>query len=157
MSSSQEKTLMLGKIEGRKRRGRQRTDGWMASLTQWTWVWASSKRWWRTGKFCMLQSMGLQGVRHNWVTRQQQQQWVSKVINKIEFQLYWTLKTNMCSRKQIVLQLSLTVQKKIIFAQIPYNFLFFLCSSWPKKCLSECASTLFYLISFATQLFWLHQ
>ena len=25
-------------------------DGWMASLTQWTWVWASSSRWWRTGK-----------------------------------------------------------------------------------------------------------
>ena len=31
-----EKTLMLGKIEGRKRRGRQRIDGWMASRTQWT-------------------------------------------------------------------------------------------------------------------------
>ena len=26
------------------------SDGWMASLTQWTWVWASSGRWWRTGK-----------------------------------------------------------------------------------------------------------
>ena len=25
-------------------------DGWMASLTQWTWVWANSGRWWRTGK-----------------------------------------------------------------------------------------------------------
>ena len=25
-------------------------DGWMASLTQWTWVWASSRRWWRTRK-----------------------------------------------------------------------------------------------------------
>ena len=33
-------------------------DGWMASLTQWTWVWASSGRWWRTGKPGMLQSMG---------------------------------------------------------------------------------------------------
>ena len=32
--------------------------GWMASLTQWTWVWASSRRWWRTGKPGMLQSMG---------------------------------------------------------------------------------------------------
>ena len=35
-------------------------DGWMASLTQWTWVWASSGSWWWTGKPCMLQSMGLQ-------------------------------------------------------------------------------------------------
>ena len=31
-------------------------DGWMASLTQWTWVWASSGRWWRTGKPSVLQS-----------------------------------------------------------------------------------------------------
>ena len=36
-TDSLEKTLMLGKIEGRKRRGRQRWDGWMASRTQWTW------------------------------------------------------------------------------------------------------------------------
>ena len=35
-------------------------DGWMASLTQWTWVWASSRRWWRTGKPGVLQSMGSQ-------------------------------------------------------------------------------------------------
>ena len=48
-------------------------DGWMASLTQWTWVWASSGRWWRTGKPVVLQSMGLQRVRHDWVTEQQQQ------------------------------------------------------------------------------------
>ena len=32
----------------------------MASLTQWTWVWANSRRWWRTGKPGVLQSMGLQ-------------------------------------------------------------------------------------------------
>ena len=35
-------------------------NGWTASLTQWTWVWASSGRWWRTGKPGMLQSMGWQ-------------------------------------------------------------------------------------------------
>ena len=34
-------------------------DGWVASLTQWTWVWVSSRRWRRTGKPGMLQSMGL--------------------------------------------------------------------------------------------------
>ena len=32
-------------------------DGWMAWLTQWTWVWANSRRWWRTGKPGVLQSM----------------------------------------------------------------------------------------------------
>ena len=33
-------------------------DGWMISLTQWTWVWASPGRWWGTGSPGMLQSMG---------------------------------------------------------------------------------------------------
>ena len=62
------KTLMLGKIEDRKRRGQQRMRWLVASPTQWTWVWASSGSWWRTGKPGMLQSMGLQRVRHNWAT-----------------------------------------------------------------------------------------
>ena len=43
-------------------------DGWMASLTQWTQVWAISGCWWWTGKPDMLQYMGSQRVRHNWVT-----------------------------------------------------------------------------------------
>jgi len=41
-------------------------DGWIASPTWWTWVWESSGSWWWTGKPSMLQSMGLQRVRHNW-------------------------------------------------------------------------------------------
>ena len=48
-------------------------DGWMASLTQWTWVWASSRRWRRTGKPGVLHSMGSQRVRHDWGAKQQQQ------------------------------------------------------------------------------------
>ena len=40
--------------------------GWMASPTWWTWVSASSGSWWWTGKPSMLQSMGLQRVRHDW-------------------------------------------------------------------------------------------
>ena len=43
-------------------------DGWMASLTQWTWVWVNSGSWWWTGRPGVLQSMGSQGVRHDWVT-----------------------------------------------------------------------------------------
>ena len=44
-----EKALMLGKIEGRSRKGDRGWNGWMASWTQWTWVWANSRRWWRLG------------------------------------------------------------------------------------------------------------
>jgi len=50
----------------------EKEDGWMASPTQWSWVWASSGRWWRTAKPGVLQSMGLQRVGHDWETEQQQ-------------------------------------------------------------------------------------
>ena len=51
--------------------GNRGWDGWMASLTQWTWVWANSRRWRRTGKAGVLQSMGSQRVGHDLVTQQQ--------------------------------------------------------------------------------------
>ena len=56
-TDSLEKTLMLGKIESRRRRGRQRWDGWMASPTQWTWVWVDSRSWRWTGRPGMLRFM----------------------------------------------------------------------------------------------------
>ena len=43
-------------------------DGWMASLTRWTWVWVNSGSWWWTGRPGVLRFMGLQRVRHDWVT-----------------------------------------------------------------------------------------
>ena len=46
-TDSLEKTLILGKIEGSRRSGRQRMK-WMASLTQWTRVWVNSHSWWLT-------------------------------------------------------------------------------------------------------------
>ena len=43
-------------------------DGWMASSTQWTWVWACSRSWWWIGRPGILQSMGLQRVGQDWAT-----------------------------------------------------------------------------------------
>ena len=43
-------------------------NGWIASPTQWAWIWVSSGSWWWIGKPGMLQSMGSQGVVHDWVT-----------------------------------------------------------------------------------------
>ena len=63
-----EKPLMLGKIEGRRRRGDRGGDGWMASPTQWTRVWVNSGSWWWTGRPGVLRFMGSQRVRHDWAT-----------------------------------------------------------------------------------------
>ena len=43
-------------------------DGWMASPTQWTWVWVNSRSWWWTGRPGVLWFMGSQRVGHNWAT-----------------------------------------------------------------------------------------
>ena len=67
-TDSLEKTLLLGKIEGRRKSGRIGWDGWMAPPTWWTWDWLSSRGWWGAGKPGALQSMGLQRVRQDWVT-----------------------------------------------------------------------------------------
>ena len=43
-------------------------DGWMASLTRWTWVWVNSRSWWWTGSPGVLRFMGSQKVGHDWAT-----------------------------------------------------------------------------------------
>ena len=69
--NSLENTLMLEKIEGK---GEEVTgwDGGMASVTQWTYIWANSGTQWRTREPGMLQSMGSQRLGHNLETEQQQ-------------------------------------------------------------------------------------
>ena len=56
----------------RLKTGRERDekgwDGWMLSLTGWTWFWASSVIWWWTGKPGVLQSMESQRVGHDLLT-----------------------------------------------------------------------------------------
>ena len=65
-ANSFEKTLMLGKIEGRRRRGWQRIR-WLNGITDtWTWVWVNSGSWWWTGRPGMLQSFGSQS--HTWLS-----------------------------------------------------------------------------------------
>ena len=67
-TDSFEKTPMLGKTEGRRRRGRQKTR-WLDGITNsMDMSWASSGSWWWTGKPGMLQSMGSQRVGQDWAT-----------------------------------------------------------------------------------------
>ena len=60
-TDSLEKTLMLGRTT-------EDEIGWMASLTQCTWVWVNSGSWWWTGRPGVLQSMVSQKVGHDWTT-----------------------------------------------------------------------------------------
>ena len=97
-ADSSEKTLMLGKIEGRRRKGWQRMR-WLDLIDSSTlrmWVWASSGRQWRTRKHGIVQSMGSQSVGHNQATEQKQlcesrQGWIqfiptgSSILTRIEY------------------------------------------------------------------------
>ena len=72
-TDSFEKTMILGKIEGE---GEDRGwDGWMASPTQWTWVWVNSGSWWWMGRPVVPQSMGSQRVIHDWMTELNCNEW----------------------------------------------------------------------------------
>ena len=53
-------------------------DGWMASLTRWTWVWVDFRSWWWTGRPDVLQFMGSPRVGHDWATERNR----NKVIGK---------------------------------------------------------------------------
>ena len=62
-------------------------DGWMASPTQWTWVWVNSRSWWWTGRPGVLQFMGSQRIGHDWAT---ELNWTELMFRKTEWlgQLY---------------------------------------------------------------------
>ena len=57
-TDSFEKTLMLGKIEGGGEGDDRGWDGWMASPTQWTWVWGNFRSWWWTGRLACCSPWG---------------------------------------------------------------------------------------------------
>ena len=70
-ADSLERILMLGKIKGNRRRGRQRMrwlDGITGSMDM---SWANSWRWWKTGKPGVLQTIKWQRVGHDWLIEQQ--------------------------------------------------------------------------------------
>ena len=79
-ADSFEKILMLRKIGAGGEGDGRGWDGWMASPTQWTWVWINSGSWWWTGRPGMLQFMGSQRIGHNWAT---ELNWTECVITQL--------------------------------------------------------------------------
>ena len=68
-ADSFEKTLMRERLKAGGEGDNRRWDGWMASPTQWTWVWVDSGSWWWTGRPGMLRFMGSQRVGHDWAIK----------------------------------------------------------------------------------------
>ena len=89
-ADSLEKTLMLGKIEDRRRRGWQRTR-WLDGITDSNDMSFSKLRekWWRTGKPGVLQSMGAQKVRYQWVTEQQLPHLLSNYVRRYVYSMHF--------------------------------------------------------------------
>ena len=89
-ADSLEKTVLLGKTDGKRRRGWQRMrwlDGIIDSVDM---SWTNSGRWWRIGKPGVLQSMGSQRAGHELVTKQQQCTEDEKVWTWARFgKLFW--------------------------------------------------------------------
>ena len=71
-------------------------DGWMASLTQWTWVWVNSKSRWWTGRPGVLQSMGSQKVGYDWAT---ELNWFAYLYMNLLFS--FLLNSNLLARLEI--------------------------------------------------------
>ena len=76
-------------------------DGWMASLTQWTWVWVDSGSWWWTGRPGVLWFMGSQRVGHDWVTELNwtELNWKEQFMGEIGDKLHFNKIKSFCSRK----------------------------------------------------------
>ena len=68
---SLENTMILGKMEDRRRREQQRMRCLDAIMTQWIWVWSNAGKLWSTRKPGVQHSTVSQRVQHNWVTEQQ--------------------------------------------------------------------------------------
>ena len=101
----------------------------MTSPTQWTWVWACSGRWWRTGKPDVLWTMGWQRVGHDWVTEQQYTKrslhfscWFSLLLDLFPSLLYMNVSLDIwCSEQSGPLSLTclfLSPGEKNFFFQI---------------------------------------
>ena len=71
--NSLEKTWCWERLKAGREGDNRRRGGWLASLTQWTWVWVSSRSWWWTGRPGVLRSMEWQRVGYDWATEKHQQ------------------------------------------------------------------------------------
>ena len=139
-TDSFEKILMLGKIEDGRKRDDRGWDGWMASLTHWTWICVSSGSWWWTGRPGVLRFMGsgLQRVWHDWAIElnwtlfykrvpinyclQIERNFIITLVTKIRIWISLIVSWLFCSYNKFIEILSenIAINSKICFS-IPWN------------------------------------
>ena len=101
----------------------RRWDGWMASPTQWRWVWVNSRSWWWTGRPGVLWSMESWRVRHDWAT---ELNWIRKPQN-----IYCCCHCLVAQSCQTLLQsYGLGFSRQEYWSELP--FAFSRRSSWPR-------------------------
>ena len=115
-------------------------DGWMASLTRWTWVWVNSRSWWWTGRPGVLWFMGSQRVRHDWET---ELNWIWNVYvmarapaAPLSHEITWKWRTK---REGACLCLPEILMKLPYFPDCPLQGFFDEKKKWNLKCLSNCS------------------
>ena len=97
-------------------------DGWMASLTRWTWVWVNSGTWWWTGRPGVLQFMGSQRVWYDWAT---ELNWTElKWLSSSSSVLFWIL--GVCWSYRSVLPVSdsafsLSAEQFVVVEHLPFQ------------------------------------
>ena len=120
---SLEKTLMLGGIGSRRRRDDRGWDGWMASLTRWTWVCMDFRSWWLTRKPGMLRFMGSQRVGHDWET-----------------ELNWTLNFDTVLTSSSFLKFLLLLENYISSVQL-FSLFWLFATPWTAACQTSLSIT----------------
>ena len=89
-------------------------DGWMASLTRWTWVWVNSGSWWWTGRPGVLRFMGLQRVGHDWAT---DLIWSDTLLNDTACQYLWVAKCYLL--RSVVYECYWRVSNLALYCKLP--------------------------------------
>ena len=103
-------------------------DGWMASSTQWTWVWVGYGSWWWTGRPGVLQFMGSQRGRHDWATElnwtDDRLYYINKltVTTKVDFLVQ---NLNICMLIPELSKFRITINQKAVPAKLVAPFLEF--------------------------------
>ena len=141
---------LKAKGEGEDNRG---WDGWMASATQWTWVWVKSRSWWWTGSPGMLQPLGLQRGRQVWVTElnTQKLKWPTHLAKILGIICYFIFTTNPHILRRLKKKLNFERSSFFIVKLVPISLWSSpsnscICPSriwWDKKALSVKTKTMF--------------